>query len=93
MATKELVQVSAAEFQKDPGTYRDMAKVTPVAITENGREQAVLLSAEEYHRLKRRDREVLGLGDFTAEEIAEIEASTVDPKYGYLNEELKDWQP
>lgn len=93
MATKELVRVSAAEFQRNLGAYRDMAKTGPVAITENGSEQAVLLSAEEYYRLKRRDREVLGLGDFTDEDIVALEATSVDPKYDYLNEELKDWLP
>jgi hypothetical protein len=41
-----------------------MALVQPVAVTRNGRERTVLISVEEYHRLKRRDRQVLGLEDF-----------------------------
>ncbi|WP_375466303.1 type II toxin-antitoxin system prevent-host-death family antitoxin [uncultured Methylobacterium sp.] len=43
-----------------------MALRQPVAVTRNGREICVLLSTEEYHRLKRRDRKVLGIEEFTA---------------------------
>jgi hypothetical protein len=64
-----------------------------VAITKNGRERTVLLSAEEFHRLKRRDRKVLGLADFTDEDIAAIADAKMDPRYDYLNDELKDWKP
>lgn len=70
-----MLKVSAAEFQRNIGRYQDLALTQPVAVTRNGRERTVLLSTEEYHRLKRRDREVLGLGDFTEEDIAAIAAS------------------
>ncbi|HZZ63707.1 MAG TPA: type II toxin-antitoxin system Phd/YefM family antitoxin [Roseiarcus sp.] len=36
----------------------------PVVVTRNGRDRTVLISAEEYRRLKRRDRHVFGIGDF-----------------------------
>jgi len=93
MGMDDVVTVTAAEFHRNVGVYQDIALTKPVAITKNGRERTVLVSAEEFHRLKRRDRQVLGLEDFTAEDIAAIAATRVDPKYDYLNEELKDWQP
>jgi len=93
MASNEAIKVTAAEFHRNVGTYQDIALTKPVTITKNGRERTVLLSAEEYHRLKRRDRRVLGLGDVTPEELEAIEKTEMDPKYNYLNEELKDWQP
>jgi len=93
MRTTDIVTVSAAEFHRNIGVYQDMALTRPVAITKNGRERTVLLSAEEYHRLKRRDRKVLGLGDLTDADVAAIAEARVDPKYDHLNEELKDWQP
>jgi prevent-host-death family protein len=93
MPVDEPVTVTAAEFHRNLGAYQDMALTKPVAITKNGRERTVLLSAQEYHRLKRRDRKVLGLGDLTPEDIAAIAAARVDSKYDYLNDELKDWQP
>ena len=88
-----MIKVTAAEFQRNIGRYQDMALVQPVAVTRNGRERTVMISVEEYHRLKRRDRRVLSADDFSDEEIEAIANSRMDPKYDYLNEELKDWKP
>ena len=70
-----MLKVSAAEFQRNIGRYQDLALTQPIVVTRTGRERTVMLSTEEYHRLKRRDREVLGLEDFTEEDILAIEAS------------------
>lgn len=69
-----MLKVSAAEFQRNIGRYQDLALRQPVAVTRNGRESTVLISTEEYNRLKRRDRSVLGLEDFTEADIAALEA-------------------
>jgi prevent-host-death family protein len=44
--------VSSAEFQRNLGLYQDKALAEPVTITKNGRERLVLLSVDEYHRLR-----------------------------------------
>jgi len=44
---------------------RDIALTKTVTIYEDGRERTVLISAEEYARLKRRDRRVISAGDLT----------------------------
>ena len=67
------MKVSSAEFQKNIGRYQDVALTEPVTVTRNGRERTVLISCQEYLRLKRRDRRVLGLEDFTPEDVAAIE--------------------
>lgn len=64
--------VSSAEFQKNVGYYQDRALIEPVLLTRNGRERLVLLSADEFKRLKRRDREVLRLEDFTDADLEAI---------------------
>jgi hypothetical protein len=53
----------------------------------------VLISTEEYLRLKRRDRRVMRVEDFTDEEISLIAKAEVPPGYEHLDEELKDWKP
>lgn len=68
-----MIKVSAAEFQRNIGRYQDLALTQPVAVTRNGRERTVMISTEEYNRLKRRDRRVMGLEDFTEEDIRAIE--------------------
>ncbi len=68
-----MVRVSSAEFQKNIGRYQDLALSQPIVVTRNGRDRTVVLSAEEYSRLKKRDRRVMGIDDFTDEDIAAIE--------------------
>ena len=71
----EPIKVSSADFQRNIGRYQDLALRQPVAVTRNGRERTVLISTEEYARLKRRDREVLGLEDFTDADVKALEDS------------------
>jgi PHD/YefM family antitoxin component YafN of YafNO toxin-antitoxin module len=66
------MKISIAEFVKNLDTLADKALIEPVVITKNGRDRLVVLSAEEYARLKRRDRRVVRLEDFTDEEMALI---------------------
>ena len=87
------MRVSSAEFEKEFGSLADKALTEPVTISLNGRDRLVLLSVEEYERLKRRDRRVVRLEDFTDEEMALIARSEVPAEYAYLDAELKDWQP
>lgn len=70
-----MIKVPAAEFQRNIGRYQDLALKEPIAVTRNGRERTVMISIEEYHRLKSRDRRVMILDDFTDEDIAALEAT------------------
>ena len=85
--------VTSAEFQRKPGLYQDKALAEPVTITKNGRDRLVLLSVEEYQRLKRRDRRVFSIDEITDEQLAAVEAARVPEQYAYLDAELKDWKP
>jgi len=84
-----MMKVSAAEFQRNIGRYQDIALRQPVAVTRNGRESTVMISAEEYRRLKRRDREVLGLEDFTDKDLAALEAARAPEAAKAFDNELK----
>ncbi len=68
-------RISSTEFQKKVGLYQDLALSEPLTITRNGRDKIVVLSAEEYSRLKRRDHEVLRVEDLSAEDLAAIAAA------------------
>jgi prevent-host-death family protein len=84
-----MITVSAAEFQRHFGRYQDEAEAQPVAITRNGRERLVVLSAEEYRRLHRRSREVLRAGDLTDAELDLIAQTEMDPRHQHLDRELE----
>ncbi|MBX9841383.1 MAG: type II toxin-antitoxin system Phd/YefM family antitoxin [Xanthobacteraceae bacterium] len=87
------MKVSTAEFIKNYGSLADKALSEPVIVTKNGRDRLVIISAEEYARLKRRDRRVVRLEDFTDEEMALIANATPSADDADLDAELKDWKP
>ena len=82
-------RVTATDFQKKIGLYQDMALTEPLAITRNGHEKIVVLSAEEYHRLKRRDREVLRVEDLTAEDLEAIAAAKPPAEAASFDQEVE----
>jgi prevent-host-death family protein len=84
-----MLTVSAAEFQRYFGRYQDEALTQPVVITRNGRERLVMLSADEYRRLKRRDREVLRAGDLSHADLEAIAKTEMDPRHAHLDKELE----
>ncbi|MDH5553556.1 MAG: type II toxin-antitoxin system Phd/YefM family antitoxin [Nitrosomonas sp.] len=45
--------VTASEFQKNFGAFKEVAQREPVVITSNGRESVVLISAAEYAQYRK----------------------------------------
>lgn len=84
-----MMKVPAAEFQRNIGRYQDLALKEPVAVTRNGRERTVMISIEEYQRLKRRDRQVMSLEDFTDADIAALEAARAPESSKAFDDEVR----
>lgn len=63
----EMIRMTEADLQQGLGALAERARHEPVTITKDGRDDLVVLSAEEYARLKRRDRRV-GLTEDLPEE-------------------------
>jgi prevent-host-death family protein len=80
--------VPSAEFQRNIGHYQDKALIRPIVVTRNGRERVVLLSVDEFHRLKRRDRQVMTLADFTEQDIAALEKVRAPDQAAAFNHEV-----
>ncbi len=85
-----MVRISSGELQRKLGYVQDRALVEPVTITNNGRDRLVMMSAEEYCRLKRRDRRVMTLDDFTDEDIAALEKVRAPAEAAAFNHEVTD---
>jgi PHD/YefM family antitoxin component YafN of YafNO toxin-antitoxin module len=90
MITDDTVIVSAAEFHRNVGVYQDIALTKPVTITKNGRERTVLLSAQEYARLKRRDRGTIAAGELSERQVDSIRNARAPDQYADLDKEIKD---
>ena len=84
-----MVRVTSAEFQKNIGRYQDLALTQPVTVTRNGRDRTVVLSADEYARLKRRDRQVLSLAEFSDADIEAIARAEAPAEAAKFNNEAE----
>ncbi|WP_024584210.1 type II toxin-antitoxin system prevent-host-death family antitoxin [Bradyrhizobium sp. OHSU_III] len=83
------VTLSASEFQDRVGEALDRSLSQPVLITKHGRPRNVVLSYDEYERLRARDRRAVRAEDLTDEDIAALETSEMAPGYEHLDAELK----
>jgi hypothetical protein len=68
-----MLRIGVGELQRKIGYLQDLALVEPITITDNGCDLLVLMSADEYRRLKNRNRQVMTLDDFTNEDVAALE--------------------
>jgi prevent-host-death family protein len=80
--------VTSGDFHRNSGQYQDRALVEPVIITRNGRERTVLISADEYRRLKQLDRESLPVTALSERDLQAIAAAEVPPGHEHLDAEL-----
>jgi PHD/YefM family antitoxin component YafN of YafNO toxin-antitoxin module len=84
----DMIRVSSSDFGKDVDRYQAAALEQPVMVTSEGRDRTGMISAAEYRRLKRRDREVLGLDDFTEAGIEAVRRIEPSLESAAFNHEL-----
>ncbi len=69
-----MATATSAEMQKQFGRFREIAQREPVMITNHGRDSLVLLSAEEFKRLKALDtRQAYYANELPDEWVKELE--------------------
>jgi prevent-host-death family protein len=81
-------EVSATEFTRNFGQYRDIAQREPVAVTSHGRPTGYFISPVEFQELQRMkalERRSRSVADLTKGEIDEIAASRMSPEHEHLN--------
>lgn len=85
----EATRVTSSEFQAAFNALSDKARHEPVVITKHGKDSLVVMSAEEWGWLRRRERHV-GLTAELGEEWAEaVRTAKVPDGFAHLDAELK----
>ena len=82
--------VSMADFIEQFRTLSDRARSEPVTIATEEGGQLVLVSAEEYARLKRRDRRAIAAEDLTDTELDLIARAEAPAEFAHLDAELSE---
>lgn len=82
------VSISSAEFQRAFGRYREAALKAPVTITNHGRDSLVLMAADEYQRLKARDRVAVRIEDLDEETFRAITEQELPADLARFDDEM-----
>jgi PHD/YefM family antitoxin component YafN of YafNO toxin-antitoxin module len=83
-----MVRVTATEFAKNFGRYREEAQREPVAITSHGRTSGYFVSPHEYaelERLRAYERRVYRIEELPENIVQAISEAKMDPKHAHLN--------
>ena len=75
-----MTKITSAEFQKGFGQYRMQAHKNPVIITNHGRDDLALISADEYARLRQLDQRAFYAHELDAEVLDEMATLPVSEK-------------
>lgn len=73
--------VSAEQLHRDTEEISKQAREEPVAIDD----RLVLLSMEEFRRLKRRDRKAFRIEELPEDLVAQVARTEMDPKHAALD--------
>jgi prevent-host-death family protein len=84
----QITRVSASEFQQAFGALSDKARQEPVVITKHGRDSLVVMSADEWRRLKRRDRRVGLTTELPDEWVEAVRNAKVPQEFAPLDADL-----
>lgn len=88
-----MIAVSATEFSKNFGRYRELVQREPVAVTSHGRVTGYFVSCseyEEYMRLKSIVPKAYAVQELSEETIRAIAASNMDNRHNPLNDLLDE---
>ncbi len=86
-------RVTATEFAKNFGQFREKLQKGPVAVTNHGRTTGYFVSPEDYRefqKLKAMARRSIRVVDLSEDMAKAIRAARMDTKYNYLNDLLEE---
>ena len=86
----DTLKVTSTEFQARFGQLADKALTEPVTITKNGHDRLVLISAEEYARMRRRERRVYRTGELPQYLVDAIRQAEPPPEAAALDSEVPE---
>lgn len=72
-----MTKVTSGEFTREFGRYRAIAHREPVFITNHGRDDVVLLAADDYARLRRYEQKAYHVSQLAPEIIEEFGKASV----------------
>jgi prevent-host-death family protein len=85
---RRMARVPASEFQREFGRLRGVAHREAVIVTSHGRDDVVLLSAQEYQRLRNLERRAMHVSGLSDEDLAALDAVEIPAEAARYNHEM-----
>jgi prevent-host-death family protein len=85
----DTTRVTASEFKEAFSALSEHARHAPVIITEEGHDALVVVSAEEWERLRRRERRAGLTSELPDEWLEAVRQAKVPKEFEELDAELK----
>ena len=83
------LSATSEQVSRSFGRFGRQALQAPLTITHHGQDSLVLMSHAEYQRLKRRDRQVLTLADFTDDDRTAVAAMRPSAEAAAFDDEVE----
>jgi prevent-host-death family protein len=84
-----MTKVTSGEFQREFGRYRALAQREEVVITNHGRDDVVLLRAEDYARLRRYEQKAFHVLELPTDVVDELGSVPVPKAAAKFDREYK----
>lgn len=84
-----MAKVSSGEFQREFGRYRALAQREAVIVTNHGRDDVVLLAAEDYARLRRYEQKAFHVSELPRDVVDELGTVPLPKAAAKFNREYK----
>lgn len=84
-----MTKVTSGEFTREFGRYRALAHREPVVVTNHGRDDVVLIAADDYAKLRRYEQKAFHVTQLPQEVIDELGKVSIPEAAAKFNDEYQ----
>ena len=84
-----MITTTGTQFTRNFGRFRAAAHKEPVSVTSHGNEDLVVISMDEYKRLKSRDRVALFAWELSPKDIVALQRDDIPEETAEYDHELE----
>lgn len=85
-----MTKITAGEFQREFGRFRSVAQREPVVITNHGRDDVVLINADDYARFRRLEQKAMHVSELDNETLERLRTNRPSKTAKKFD---REWEP
>ena len=84
-----MTKVTSGAFTREFGRYRALAQREAIVVTHHGRDDVVLIAADDYARLRRYEQKAFHVSQLPKEVVDELGATAIPEDAAQFNDEYQ----